>query len=111
MLTPSLLIAGASAVASCLLTYVIWKLALARGLLDIPNERSSHKVPTPRGGGLAIVLVSTAAFVALAALQRLDGRLLAALAGGVLVGGGRLVDDRRPLSAAARLAGHAGGAL
>lgn len=24
-------------------------------ILDIPNERSSHSVPTPRGGGLAIV--------------------------------------------------------
>lgn len=25
-------------------------------LLDIPNQRSSHQVPTPRGGGLAIVV-------------------------------------------------------
>jgi UDP-N-acetylmuramyl pentapeptide phosphotransferase/UDP-N-acetylglucosamine-1-phosphate transferase len=25
-------------------------------ILDIPNERSSHKIPLPRGGGLAIVL-------------------------------------------------------
>ena len=25
------------------------------GLLDIPNHRSSHSVPTPRGGGIAIV--------------------------------------------------------
>lgn len=25
-------------------------------VLDIPNERSSHSVPTPRGGGLAIVV-------------------------------------------------------
>jgi Fuc2NAc and GlcNAc transferase len=111
MLTASLLLAGASAVASCLLTYAIWKLAVARGLLDIPNERSSHKVPTPRGGGLAIVLVSTAAFVALAALQRLDGRLLAALAGGLLVAAVGLIDDRRPVSPAARLAVHTGAAL
>lgn len=26
-------------------------------MFDIPNERSSHTVPTPRGGGLAIVMV------------------------------------------------------
>lgn len=32
--------------------------SLRRNLLDIPNERSSHKRPTPRGGGLVIVLVS-----------------------------------------------------
>ena len=25
-------------------------------LVDIPNERSSHSIPTPRGGGLAIVI-------------------------------------------------------
>jgi Fuc2NAc and GlcNAc transferase len=26
--------------------------------LDIPNERSSHQSPTPRGGGLAFVTAS-----------------------------------------------------
>jgi Fuc2NAc and GlcNAc transferase len=30
--------------------------AVRRGMLDRPNERSSHSVPTPRGGGLAIVV-------------------------------------------------------
>ncbi|MDQ2746971.1 MAG: glycosyltransferase family 4 protein [Acidobacteriota bacterium] len=28
-----------------------------RELYDVPNERSSHRVPTPRGGGLIIVVV------------------------------------------------------
>ncbi|MGI8408701.1 MAG: glycosyltransferase family 4 protein [Pyrinomonadaceae bacterium] len=32
--------------------------SLRSGILDIPNDRSSHEMPTPRGGGLAIVLVS-----------------------------------------------------
>ena len=27
-----------------------------RGILDVPNARSSHVVPTPRGGGLGVVL-------------------------------------------------------
>jgi len=27
-----------------------------RGVIDIPNARSSHRVPTPRGGGVGIVL-------------------------------------------------------
>ncbi|HLM00792.1 MAG TPA: glycosyltransferase family 4 protein [Pyrinomonadaceae bacterium] len=31
--------------------------SLRRKILDVPNERSSHTVPTPRGGGLVIVLV------------------------------------------------------
>lgn len=29
-----------------------------RGILDIPNERSSHIVPMPRGGGVVIVIVT-----------------------------------------------------
>lgn len=31
---------------------------LGRRLLDIPNNRSSHTTPTPRGGGIAIVLAT-----------------------------------------------------
>jgi len=38
-----------------LLTGVLLRYALRRNLLDIPNDRSSHTVPTPRGGGVAIV--------------------------------------------------------
>ncbi len=30
---------------------------LARGILDKPNERSSHRTPTPRGGGIALLAV------------------------------------------------------
>ena len=29
-----------------------------RSLLDLPNDRSSHDVPTPRGGGLAVLAAS-----------------------------------------------------
>lgn len=32
--------------------------SLRKGLLDVPNDRSSHDSPTPRGGGLVIVVVS-----------------------------------------------------
>ena len=44
------------ALTSLLLTWVLRRYALARSLMDIPNSRSSHSVPTPRGGGVAIVL-------------------------------------------------------
>ena len=47
--------------ASLLLTGLIRRYALNRQLLDIPNERSSHLIPTPRGGGLACVLSITCA--------------------------------------------------
>jgi len=44
-------------VASALLTGLLRRYALAHSLIDIPNARSSHQLPTPRGGGLAIVIV------------------------------------------------------
>lgn len=43
--------------ASLALTGLLRRYALAASLLDEPNHRSSHTVPTPRGGGVAIVLV------------------------------------------------------
>jgi len=49
-----LLLAG---MASFALTGLLRRYALKKSLLDIPNARSSHSVPTPRGGGVAIVLV------------------------------------------------------
>jgi Fuc2NAc and GlcNAc transferase len=39
------------------LTGLLRRYALSRHLLDVPNVRSSHTTPTPRGGGVAIVLV------------------------------------------------------
>lgn len=37
-------------------TYFLRQVALDKNMLDVPNARSSHKVPTPRGGGVAFVL-------------------------------------------------------
>lgn len=45
-----------AALLSFILTAALRRYALARSLLDVPNTRSSHVVPTPRGGGVAIVL-------------------------------------------------------
>ncbi|WP_462381147.1 MraY family glycosyltransferase [Pseudomonas sp. Marseille-QA0892] len=42
---------------SVLLTWAMRRYAVHRRLMDTPNLRSSHSVPTPRGGGLSIVLV------------------------------------------------------
>jgi UDP-N-acetylmuramyl pentapeptide phosphotransferase/UDP-N-acetylglucosamine-1-phosphate transferase len=40
--------------------WLIRRYAEKRQLLDHPNERSSHSLPTPRGGGLAIVVLVVA---------------------------------------------------
>ncbi|MCK5195190.1 MAG: hypothetical protein KAQ71_15365, partial [Desulfobulbaceae bacterium] len=43
--------------ASLLLTGVLRFYAIKLRLVDFPNKRSSHVTPTPRGGGVAVVLV------------------------------------------------------
>jgi len=41
---------------SLLMTWGVRDYARKRSIFDIPNDRSSHTVPTPRGGGIAIVV-------------------------------------------------------
>lgn len=80
-----------------------------RQLLDIPNERSSHTRPLPRGGGLAIVVV-TLAFALLAGLAWPEwplAPLLLALAAWALVAAVSLVDDLRSLPISIRFGAHA----
>ena len=45
---------------------VAWirRVAIQRAILDHPNERSSHSIPTPRGGGLAIVVLTILIIIA-----------------------------------------------
>ena len=44
-------------ISAAVLTGLLRRYALATRLIDIPNARSSHQLPTPRGGGLSIVIV------------------------------------------------------
>jgi Fuc2NAc and GlcNAc transferase len=107
MLAISILaLACAVSTASVAVTGALRRCALVRGRLDIPNRRSSHAVPTPRGGGLAIVVAANAAFLVLFVLGRLSGSLLLALSGGLLVAAVGFRDDRKPVSAGVRLAIH-----
>ena len=46
-------------VLSYFFVHLIRRYAEHRRIIDHPNERSSHSTPTPRGGGLAIVVVVT----------------------------------------------------
>jgi Fuc2NAc and GlcNAc transferase len=106
------LTAVAALVVSVGLTGIMRKLALALGLIDVPNERSSHMAPTPRGGGVSIVVTATAALVALAFLGAFRIELFFALTGGgVAVAIIGFLDDRRHLPAGTRLAVHLVAAL
>ena len=103
-----LVILSGSAVLAALLTLIIRKSALHKQLLDIPNDRSLHSVPTPRGGGAAIVLAFTASIVALSASNYVDTKNAAILIGcGTVVALTGFLDDRQLLShARSRLALH-----
>jgi Fuc2NAc and GlcNAc transferase len=81
--------------------------ALQGGILDVPNERSSHVVPTPRGGGIAIVLVvlpGTILAVTLGAIEIASG--IALSVGGAMVAAIGYWDDRRGLRALPRFSVH-----
>lgn len=92
-------------------TEALRRYGLAR-LLDIPNARSSHTQPVPRGGGVAIVLAWLLGLTVLHAAGAVPQPLWRALAGGglavALIG---FLDDHRPLPARVRLAVHAAAAL
>jgi UDP-N-acetylmuramyl pentapeptide phosphotransferase/UDP-N-acetylglucosamine-1-phosphate transferase len=80
--------------------------------LDVPNERSSHTRPVPRGGGVAIVLGFGIGLLAwLMSGNALSPRALGWLLGAALVAAVSFADDVRSLPAGPRLAVHALGAL
>jgi len=70
---------------------------LARYALARPNARSSHSVPTPEGGGIAVVLAIFLAMLAAALLRTVDTQSLVALwpvaAGVVLLAVTGVCDD------------------
>ena len=88
--------------------------ALRQSLLDIPNQRSCHIHPTPRGGGLAIVLVTTCGWIGLGMLFRPAvswGPLATYACGASLIAVVGWLDDLYGLSAATRFAAHGLAAL
>jgi UDP-N-acetylmuramyl pentapeptide phosphotransferase/UDP-N-acetylglucosamine-1-phosphate transferase len=82
---------------------------LRREILDVPNERSSHTVPTPRGGGLVIVLVCLL-FYSIYAFFTAHNFSFGYFAGAVLIAVVSWFDDLKSVSSAVRFLVHAIGA-
>lgn len=91
---------------SFFLTKLIRKYALRHQVLDIPNQRSSHTIPTARGGGLAIVLAFTLANLSLFFLEQLTLIRLLAFSSIGLVALIGFIDDHQPVSARWRFLVH-----
>ena len=89
------------------LTGMVRYYALQHKVIDTPNDRSSHTVPTPRGGGVAFVLLFLASTLYLA----YSGAVAFWPALGLVVAGGGtailgFMDDHCPISAKRRLPIH-----
>lgn len=81
--------------------------SLKKAILDIPNERSSHTVPTPRGAGTALALVFFIGVGALYFTKFISGHLASALLiGGILVALIGYLDDLYSLGAKIRALCH-----
>ncbi len=92
---------------SWLLTALLRTYALKRNVLDIPNQRSSHKIPTPRGGGVAVVICYLAFIVFTGITQLLPLALTAGLlVSGLLVAFIGFLDDHGHVKASWRLVVH-----
>lgn len=89
------------------MTAGVRRYALARSIMDIPNARSSHQIPTPRGGGVAIVLGFLGCLPLAGVLGVVDGQsLVALLPAGAWVAVIGFLDDHRHIPARWRLLGH-----
>ena len=92
---------------SFFLTWALRHYALSRSLIDIPNARSSHSTPTPRGGGVAIVLAFTLALAMLLVTGQMPSSAFFAIAGaGALIAVIGFMDDHGHIAARWRLMGH-----
>ena len=101
-MTVLLLSAAVAFVASCAGVRLLIPILVRRQILDHPVQRSSHKKPTPRGGGLAVSAVILAGWVVLQFLVPLNGISFLVVGAGVLVAISWM-DDVRSRSAATRL--------
>jgi UDP-GlcNAc:undecaprenyl-phosphate GlcNAc-1-phosphate transferase len=103
------------AAALAVLSALVVRAMIAWPILDHPNARSAHVRPTPRGGGLGVVLAFLAGMTVLflvADFARIaETQFLGVIAAAVAIGLVGLVDDAKDLSAGLRFAAQAAAAL
>jgi UDP-N-acetylmuramyl pentapeptide phosphotransferase/UDP-N-acetylglucosamine-1-phosphate transferase len=96
-----------AAVLAAVLVGVVRHVVARQAILDHPNERSSHSVPTPRGGGAGLLLAAFA-LCGPAALETRDPMVVAALLAVAAVAAVGWLDDRSGVTVRRRLAVHIG---
>ena len=105
----------AVALGLALISALVVRLMIAYPILDHPNARSSHSRPTPRGGGIGIVVAFTLGMGVLywqAEYARLPGpQFLGVIGAALAIAAVSLWDDARDLRFALKLAAQALAAL
>ena len=90
-------------------TPLVLRLLSRRAILDHPNPRSSHEVPTPRGGGIAVIAALILAWLAIGLFRSESGYGLWLILGlSTLLAAFSWLDDLKGLSPALRLVLQAG---
>lgn len=104
----ALLVFAATAIAATFATRLVLAGLQRRAILDLPNERSSHARPTPRGGGIAVVAILIPSW---ALIHHLDPRTgpsqWLVIAGILALAVLSWLDDLHNLSAGLRIVCHA----
>lgn len=100
----ALLTLGLATAASLFSTRLALAYLRSQQLLDIPNERSSHAKPTPRGGGIGVVPILLAGWGLLIGFGFAPSSLIPVIAAAAGLAALSFFDDRRGLSARLRLA-------
>ena len=95
-------------VATAVVVDLVIVMAARYSLVDLPNRRSAHALPTARGGGVAIVLALIVATIAVA--LRWPSMAVPIVLGGLvpslIIAGVGVMDDMQPLNASLRLLIH-----
>jgi UDP-N-acetylmuramyl pentapeptide phosphotransferase/UDP-N-acetylglucosamine-1-phosphate transferase len=99
----AIVVIGMAGMAACLGTRALIPVLRRAAVLDRPNERSSHEIPTPRGGGIAVIAAALAAWLVLITAGAAPVSLLAVIAGAAALAAISWLDDLRGLPPAMRL--------
>jgi len=92
---------------SFLLTYFIKNYYIKNAILEKVNERSSHTIPTPHGGGIAIAITWFVGIIYLQLTSQIESNLFYALMVGVVISVVSFFDDIYELSPKIRLIAQA----
>lgn len=95
-----------TALACGVLALPVRRILLRRGVIDRPNERSSHTQPTVRGGGIAIMAIVAIGAGIIAIVQQ-EPALAAMAAAAIVLAWVSFVDDLRSMSRLLRFGCHA----